>query len=65
MWLATAESSEEESEDASEQEGPPAEPDPAKEVFENHVGRIDEEAMCRAILIKLQHETIPMTNDLD
>ena len=65
MWLATAESSEEESEDASEQEGPPAEPDPAKAVFENHVGRIDEEAMCRAILINLQLETIPTTSDLD
>ena len=50
---------------ASAPEGPPSEPDLAREVFETSVGRLDEEAMCRVMLIKLWLDTIPIANDLE
>jgi len=60
MWNLTATESDEESEQQeTQQQHPSTQPDPAKEVHEEHVGRVYEESMCRAILINLKLERLP------
>ena len=61
MWNLTATESDEESEQQeTQQQHPSTQPDHAKEVHEEHVGRVYEESICRAILLKLKLERLSL-----